>query len=98
MERIEIFTGEQLRRRYTPQEKAKFVAMTMQPGYSVSLVAIQSRCFVLVSRLVMMSPSTKYSNELLMHITKQVLIDFKLRVEFMVSNFSKILRIEKSKY
>ncbi|RUO52808.1 hypothetical protein CWI69_07120 [Pseudidiomarina halophila] len=39
MERIEIFTGEQRRRRYTPQEKAKFVAMTMQPGYSVSLVA-----------------------------------------------------------
>jgi transposase len=35
MERIEIFTGEQRRRRYTPQEKAKFVAMTMQPGYSV---------------------------------------------------------------
>lgn len=40
MERIEIFTGEQRRRRYTPQEKAKFVAMTMQPGYSVSLVRI----------------------------------------------------------
>ncbi|NLS11991.1 hypothetical protein HGP28_03680, partial [Vibrio sp. SM6] len=30
MERIEIFTGEQRRRRYTPQEKAKFVAMTME--------------------------------------------------------------------
>src|SRR5690554_5476516 len=42
MERIEIFTGEQRRRRYTPQEKAKFVAMTMQPGYSVSLVARQN--------------------------------------------------------
>lgn len=27
MERIEIFTGEQRRRRYTPQEKAKFVAV-----------------------------------------------------------------------
>jgi len=42
MERIEIFTGEQRRRRYTPQEKAKFVAMSMQPGYSVSLVARQN--------------------------------------------------------
>lgn len=29
MGRIEIFTGEQRRRRYTPQEKVKFVAMTM---------------------------------------------------------------------
>ena len=42
MERIEIFTGEQRRRRYTPQEKVKFFAMTMQPGYSVSLVARQN--------------------------------------------------------
>ena len=42
MERIEIFTGEQRRRRYTPQERAKFVAMTMQPGFSVSLVARQN--------------------------------------------------------
>src|SRR5690554_2143355 len=33
MERIEIFTGEQRRRRYIPQERAKFVAMAMQPGY-----------------------------------------------------------------
>ncbi len=29
MARIEIFTGKQCRRRYTPQEKAKFVAITM---------------------------------------------------------------------
>ena len=33
---------ENCRRRYTPQEKAKFVAMTLQPGYSVSLVARQN--------------------------------------------------------
>lgn len=33
MERIEIFTGEQRRRRYIPQQRAKFVAMAMQPGY-----------------------------------------------------------------
>ena len=31
MERIEIFTGEQRRRRYTPQEKAKFVAIVIPP-------------------------------------------------------------------
>ena len=30
MERIEILTGEQPRRRYTPQEKARFIAMTLQ--------------------------------------------------------------------
>lgn len=42
MERIEILTSEQRRRRYTSQEKAKFVAMTLQPDYSVSLVAKQN--------------------------------------------------------
>ncbi|MFP1721490.1 transposase [Lonsdalea quercina] len=38
-QRIEVTTGEQKRRRYTPQEKARFVALAMQPGYTVSLVA-----------------------------------------------------------
>ncbi|MEA3588428.1 hypothetical protein J6I75_08690 [Pseudidiomarina sp. 1APP75-27a] len=42
MEHIEIFTGEQRHRRYTAQEKAKFAAMTMQPGYSLSLAARQN--------------------------------------------------------
>lgn len=42
MERIEILTGEQRRRPYTSQEKTRFVAMTYQPGYSVSLVARQN--------------------------------------------------------
>ncbi|EFK3694561.1 IS3 family transposase, partial [Escherichia coli] len=41
MQRIEVITGEQKRRRYTPEEKARFVALAMQPGYIVSLVARQ---------------------------------------------------------
>lgn len=41
MQRIEVITGEQKRRRYTPEEKTRFVALSMQPGYSVSLVARQ---------------------------------------------------------
>ncbi|EFH8174225.1 IS3 family transposase [Escherichia coli] len=41
MQRIEVITGEQKRRRYTPEEKARFVAFAMQPGYTVSLVARQ---------------------------------------------------------
>lgn len=41
MERIEVITSVQRRRRYTGQEKAQFVAMTMQPGSSVSSVARQ---------------------------------------------------------
>jgi transposase len=41
MERIEILTGEQRRRRYTPQEKAKFVAMTLQPG--LTKIALSKR-------------------------------------------------------
>ncbi|MFO3835430.1 hypothetical protein AAHD79_25965, partial [Citrobacter freundii] len=32
MQRIEVITGEQKRRRYTPEEKARFVALAMQPG------------------------------------------------------------------
>nr|WP_220278224.1 IS3 family transposase [Klebsiella pneumoniae]QYR12050.1 IS3 family transposase [Klebsiella pneumoniae] len=41
VQRIEVITGEQKRRRYTPEEKARFVALAMQPGYIVSLVARQ---------------------------------------------------------
>jgi transposase len=41
VQRIEVITGEQKRRRYTAEEKARFVALSMQPGYSVSLVARQ---------------------------------------------------------
>ena len=41
MERIEVITSVQRRRRYSGQEKAQFVAMTMQPGSSVSSVARQ---------------------------------------------------------
>nr|WP_205299071.1 IS3 family transposase [Pantoea communis] len=41
VQRIEVITGEQKRRRYTPEEKARFVALAMQPGYTVSLVARQ---------------------------------------------------------
>ncbi|HFF0297717.1 TPA: IS3 family transposase, partial [Raoultella ornithinolytica] len=41
MQRIEVITGEQKRRRYTPEEKARFVALAMQSGYTVSLVARQ---------------------------------------------------------
>ncbi len=38
---IEVPTGEQKRRRYTAEEKSRFVALSMQPDYSVSLVARQ---------------------------------------------------------
>lgn len=41
MERIEVITSVQRRKRYTGQEKAQFVAMTMQPESSVSSVARQ---------------------------------------------------------
>lgn len=41
MQRIEVITGEQKRRRYTPEDKARFVALAMQPGDTVSLVARQ---------------------------------------------------------
>lgn len=39
MERIEVITGVQRRRRYSAQEKAFMVAECEQPGMSVSLVA-----------------------------------------------------------
>ena len=39
MERIEVVTGVQRRRRYSPNEKAQFCALCDQPGMSVSLVA-----------------------------------------------------------
>lgn len=39
MERIEVITGEQRRRRYTAEEKAQLVMLCSQPGMSVSLVA-----------------------------------------------------------
>lgn len=32
VQRIEVITGEQKRRRYTPEEKARFVALAMQPA------------------------------------------------------------------
>ena len=41
MQRIEVITGEQKRRRYTAEEKSRFVALSMQRGYSISLVARQ---------------------------------------------------------
>lgn len=41
MERIEVITSVQRRRRYSGQEKAQFVAMTTQPGSSVSSVSRQ---------------------------------------------------------
>ncbi|MEQ9907527.1 IS3 family transposase [Pectobacterium odoriferum] len=41
VQRIEVITGEQKRRRYTAEEKSRFVALSMQPGYSISLVARQ---------------------------------------------------------
>jgi transposase len=41
MERIEVIKSVQRRRRYSGQEKAQFVAMTMQPGSSVPSVARQ---------------------------------------------------------
>ena len=37
MQIIEVITGEQKRRRYTPEEKARLVAFAMQPCYTVSL-------------------------------------------------------------
>ncbi|SEO55355.1 transposase [Aquisalimonas asiatica] len=39
MERIEVVTGVQRRRRYSPRKKADLVALCEQPGMSVSLVA-----------------------------------------------------------
>jgi transposase len=41
VQRIEVITGEQKRRRYTPEDKVRFIALAMQPGYTVSLVARQ---------------------------------------------------------
>ena len=41
MERIQVITSVQRRKCYTDQEKAQFVAMTIQPGSSVSSVARQ---------------------------------------------------------
>ena len=38
-QRIEIITGRERRRRYTGQEKVRFVEETMQPGMTVSAVA-----------------------------------------------------------
>lgn len=39
MERIEVITGIQRRRRYSAKEKAQLVALSDQPGMSVSLVS-----------------------------------------------------------
>jgi transposase len=39
VERIEVITGEQRRRRYTAEEKAQLVVPFTQPGMSVSVVA-----------------------------------------------------------
>lgn len=36
---IEVITGVQRRRRWTPEQKAEWVRKTMEPGMSVSLVA-----------------------------------------------------------
>lgn len=41
MELIEVITSVQRRRRYSGQEKAQFVALTMQAGASVSSIARQ---------------------------------------------------------
>lgn len=41
MQRVEMITGEQKRRRYIHEEKARFVALPMKSGYTVSLVARQ---------------------------------------------------------
>ena len=38
---IEVITGERKRCCYAAEEKARFVALSMKPGYSVSLVARQ---------------------------------------------------------
>ncbi|MGC6657708.1 transposase [Pantoea sp. EEL5] len=42
-----MITGEQKRLRCTPEEKARFVALAMQPGYTVSLVARQYGIMIL---------------------------------------------------
>jgi len=39
VERVEIITGTQRRRRYTADEKVRLVEQTMQPGMTVSAVA-----------------------------------------------------------
>jgi len=39
IERVEIITGIQRRRRYTAEEKVRLVEQTMQPGMTVSAVA-----------------------------------------------------------
>jgi transposase-like protein len=39
IERVEIITGRERRRRYTAQEKVRLVEETMQPGMTVSAVA-----------------------------------------------------------
>jgi transposase len=39
VERVEIITGIQRRRRYTAEEKVRLVEQTMQPGMTVSAVA-----------------------------------------------------------
>ena len=39
IERVEIITGIQRRRRYTADEKVRLVEQTMQPGMTVSAVA-----------------------------------------------------------
>lgn len=42
MQRTEAIAGEQKRHRYTVEEKSRFVALSMQPGSSVSLIDQQS--------------------------------------------------------
>jgi transposase len=39
IERVEIITGRERRRRYTAEEKVRLVEETMQPGMTVSAVA-----------------------------------------------------------
>ena len=39
IERVEIITGRERRRRYTAEEKVRLVEQTMQPGMTVSAVA-----------------------------------------------------------
>jgi transposase len=39
IERVEIITGRERRRRYTSEEKVRLVEQTMQPGMTVSAVA-----------------------------------------------------------
>lgn len=38
VQRIEVSTGEQKRRHNSAEEKPRFIALSMQPGYSVSPV------------------------------------------------------------